>query len=206
MNESVIKKLFEKNIGPKTNIVREALVENGRVDYEIIFGKKRFAVEARGARSSEYSTIGRLVNAKRTYSHVYLLAPVNFLKKIWNTLQETSTLTDIGLMSVNNKGLHILKKPNPQNYYYKSPAKTTNKSTKKHMFVNNADAAVELHFKNHIFTVSGVAKMLKTSMRDSYHRIKRLKAIGMIEEVPYGGHPKTYKFVKSRKIGEVVEL
>lgn len=207
MNEVIVKKFFEKYaIDSKIKIAKEVPVENGRIDYEILSDDKRFAVEAKGTRSDEHSTIGQLLNAKRTYSHVYLLAPISFLKKIWKILQETNTLTNIGIMTLGGKGLHILKKPDPETYYYNSPVKTSKKSTKKYMFINEAEINLESNLRNKIFTVSDIAKTLKLSMANAYHRLARLKASGMIEEVPYGGNPKRYRFIKSRKLDEKINL
>lgn len=210
MNESIVKKLFDKHCSDfRIEAQKEVLVENGRVDYEVLFDGKRFAVEAKGTRSDEYSAIGQLLNAKRTYSHVYLLAPISFLKKIWVIFLETNTLKTTGLMTVTSKGLHILKKPDPETYYYKPPVKTSKtqkKSPKKWMFVNEIDIALESHFKNQVFTISDIAKKLNTSMSNAYHRIGRLKAAGMVEKMPYGNNPSVYRFVKSRKLDDAIEL
>ncbi|HKZ45153.1 MAG TPA: helix-turn-helix domain-containing protein [archaeon] len=207
MNESTIKKLFEKNAADsKIKIAKDVPIENDRIDYEILSSGKQFAVEVKGTRSDENSTIGQLLNAKRTYSHVYLLAPISFLRKVERILQETNALTNIGIMTIDSKGLSILKKPNPEVYYYKPPVKTSKKSTKKHLFVNEAETNLESILKNKIFTVSDIAKTLNTSMANAYHRLARLKGAGMVEEVPHGGNPKKYRVVQSRKLGEKVDL
>jgi len=206
MNEIIVKKTFEKHCSDfKIPVEREVPVENGRIDYEILSDGKHFAVEAKGTRSDEYSAIGKLVNAKKTYSHIYLLAPMRFLEKLWKTLQETNTLTNIGLMAVTSRGLHILKKPDPEVYYYKPP-KSPKKSTKKWMFVSECDVLIESHFKDQLFTVADVSKKLNIPMGNAYHRIVRLKTAGMIEDVLNGFHPKTFRFVKSRKIDEMIQL
>lgn len=208
MNEEYVKKLFEKH-ATNFRIVfeKEVPVENGKMDYEILSDNKRFAVEAKGTRSDEHSTIGQLLNAKKTYSHIYLLAPINFLKKVWNILQATNTLTRIGLMTVSTNGLHVLKKPDPESYYYNLPTKISRKKLeKKHMFIKEIDIDIESCFKDQIFTISDIARRLNITMRNAYHRIARLKAAGMIEEVSSGNNPKTFKFIKSRKIDETVEL
>jgi len=206
MNEIIVKKVFEKHCSDfKIPIEREVPVENSRIDYEILSDGKHFAVEAKGTRSGECSTIGQLVNAKKTYSHIYLLAPMCFLEKLWKTLQKTNTLTNIGLMTVTSRGLHILKKPDPEVYYYKPP-KSPKKSTRKWMFVNEYDVLIESHFKDQLFTVADVSKKLNITMGNAYHRIVRLKAAGMIEDTLTGFHPKSFRFVKSRKIDEMVQL
>ncbi|MDI6798446.1 MAG: winged helix-turn-helix domain-containing protein [Candidatus Aenigmarchaeota archaeon] len=207
MNEFIVKKIFEKHAKDfKINFAKEVPVENGKIDYEIFSSGKRFAVEAKGTRSDEYSTIGQLLNAKRTYSHVYLLAPVGFLKKVWKILKATNTITDIGLMTVSSKKLYILKKPDPKSYYYNPPVETPKKSTKKRMFINEAEINLESILRSKIFTVSDIAKTLNISMAKAYHRLARLKAVGMVEEVLYGGNPKRYRFIKSRRLGEKIDL
>jgi hypothetical protein len=209
MNEIIVKRIFEKHCADfKIPIEKEVPVENGRIDYEILSENRHFAIEAKGSRSDEYSTIGQLINAKRTYSHIYLLAPINFLKKVWKILQETNTLTDIGLMTVTSKGLHILKKPDPGSYFYNSPLKSpkSEKSKKRYMFINENDVLIESHFKDQTFTIADIANKLGITMGKAYHRIIRLKAAGMVEEVPNGFYPKAYRFVKSRSIDEMIEL
>jgi len=207
MNESVVKKLFEKHCAGANMIINKNVsAEDGTVDYEIVFSEKRFGVEAKGTRSDVYSTIGQLLNAKRTYSHVYLLAPAGFIKKIWGILQETKTLTSVGLMAVGTDGVHIIKKPDSEIYYYKPPTKPPTKPTKKHILVNETDISIETHFKSQPFTVSDIAKHLNKPMADAYHRIARLKSAGMIEEVSRNTNPKTYRFVKSRNTNEKIEL
>lgn len=206
MNKEYVKKLFEKH-ATKNRIVFEKNVPIGNeiINYEILSDNKHFAVEANGSRAGEYSTIGKLVNAKKTYSHIYLLGPNNFLKKIWNTLLATNILTTIGLMTVSTNELHVLKKPNPVSYYY-NPPKISRKKLEKHMFINENDSDIESSFTDQIFTVSDISRRLKVNMRTAYHRIGRLKAAGMIKEVSSGSNPKTFRFIKSRKINEIIEL
>jgi len=207
VNESIVKRIFEKHASDsKLTIIKNVPIEDDRIDYEIVSGGKRFAVEAKGTRSDEYSTIGQLLNIKKTYSNIYLLAPLNFIKKVWKTLQETNNLTGIGIMTIGEKGVHVLKKPSPETYYYNQPVKLPKKSMGKQMFINEKDIVVETKINNKNFIVSDVAKILSIPMTDAYHRVARLKSAGMIEEVSFGGHPKTYRFVKSRKKDEVISL
>jgi len=207
MNEVIVKRIFEKHcLDFKIPIEKEVPIEGGRIDYEILSEDRHFAVEAKGTRSGEYSTIGQLINVKKTHSHIYLLAPINFLEKLWKTFQETNTLTTIGLMTVTRRGLHILKKPDPEVYYYKPPLNPPKKSNQKWMFVNEYDVLIESYFKNQSFSVADVSKKLNITMGNAYHRIVRLKAAGMIEEVLNGFHPKSFKFVKSRNVDEMIRL
>jgi len=207
MNKSTVKKVFEKHCAEtKTKINKDVLADGGTTDYEILAGEKRFGVEAKGTRSDVYSTIGRLLNAKRTHSHIYLLAPAGFIKKTWAVLQETKTLTSIGLMAVGTDGVHIIKKPDPETYYHRTPANPPKRAQKKHIVLNETDILAETHFKNQLFTISDMAKKLNTPMATAYHRIARLKAAGLIEEVSRSTNPKTYRFVKSKNINEKIEL
>jgi hypothetical protein len=207
MNEAIVKKLFEKHcIDFKIPFEKEVSIENSRIDYEITLGEKHAVVEAKGTRSDEHITIGQLLNAKRTHSHVFLLAPISFLKKVWNILEETNTLTSIGLMTVGTKNLHIIKHPTPENYYRKTPAKLPKTSRKRYMFVNEADIILESAFRGQPFSVANVSKKLNISMGNAYHRIKRLKKAGMIEDVLSEMKPKSFRFVKSRNMDEMIEV
>jgi len=207
MDEAIVKKLFEKHcIDFKIPFEKEVSIENSRVDYKITLDEKHAIVEAKGTRSDEYATIGQLLNAKRTHSHVFLLAPISFLKKIWNILDETNTLTSIGLMTVGTKNLHIIKHPTPENYYCKTPAKLPKTSKKRYMFVNETDIILESTFKGQLFSVADVSKKLNISMGNAYHRIERLKKVGMIEGVLNTTKPKSFRFVKSRNMDEMIEV
>jgi hypothetical protein len=207
MNENIVKKLFEKHCTNfKIPFEKEVSIENARIDYEIILSEKHAVVEAKGTRSDEYMTIGQLLNAKRTHSHVFLLAPIKFLKKVWKILEETDTLTSIGLMTIGTKSLHIIKHPTPENYYCKTPIKLPKTSKKRYMFVNEADIILESAFKGQAFSIADVSKKLSISMGNAYHRIERLKKAGMIEDVLNGAHPKSFRFVKSRNMDEMIEV
>ena len=210
MKESVLSNLFEKHLNEEgTKFTKDVKIVGGVIDYIIEADGQLHAVEAKGSRANVLNTVGHLVNAQRTFSHVYLLSPPTFMEKVDKTLKGAKTLQTLGFITIGKEGLVYNKKTNPARYYFNKPEGvfTTRIYKARHLILNDTDKEILQHFKEIPLTVAEVSKTLHISMPNAYRRILRLKRAKLLEEMTDGSvYPKTYKILPNIKIDEIISL
>lgn len=200
MNEEKLKEKFEQlDHEFKIELKKEVLVfDRGRIDYTAKRGDKIIGIEVKGSRTKIYGAIGQLIFMKRFFSELYLLAPMNFIKKLNRMTEGIPFIDEIGLMTLAENSIIILKHPNSEKYYYNSPPKEIKQKTqpKLQAIVNENDVIVIKLFRDRVFTAADVSKELNLSRENAYRRITRLKKAGIIKQVETGSNPKSYKIVR----------
>jgi len=207
MDEKDLKLAFEQwlTVSGK-QFHREFPINGGRIDFVIDEEEKVCGVEIKGARANIYSTIGQLINALRTFSHLYLLAPIPLIEKIDQVLHGTGFQETIGYMTMEKNGFVYIKKASSPSYYFNSKIKIEKTPQPKIMIVSDADMQILETFKQEPLTIASVSKLLNISMTHAHKRVSRLKKAKLIEEINTGGYPKAFKVVKTSKPEEIISL
>src|SRR3989304_2688606 len=87
MNEKTLQALFENFlIKEKIQYERGFKAHAYTIDFKVNIDGKICGVEAKSSKGNTFYALGQLVLAKRTFSHIYLLAPQEFLEKIQNVV------------------------------------------------------------------------------------------------------------------------
>jgi hypothetical protein len=209
MNEKIVKGFFERWLtGLNKEFEKDFSVTGGQIDYVVYDGEQIHGVEVKGTRSNIYVTVGQLINSLRTLSHVYLLAPMNYIKKIDKVISQSGISLPVGYIVPSKEGVVYLKKPTPQVYYYKKSDKVRLKLPHtKQLVINESDIKILEVFKGKTLTVAGAAKVLNISMTNASHRLARLRKAKKIEELTDGStYPKAYKIVSDAKMEETISL
>lgn len=205
MDEKKVKELFVKFDNEFKKILeREAFFDGGRrIDFITTVEGKTVGIEVKGSRSEIYGAIGQLLVMKKVFSDLYLLAPLAFIKKFLKTTEGMSLLNEIGILTIANNQLLILKRPEATNYYFKpniDPKKPRllqpKKLPKEHLIINENDIEVYKHLKDKIFTVVDIMNEFQLARASAYIRIARLKKAGKIKEVNPLENPRAWKFIE----------
>lgn len=205
MNEPKIKESFENLENDFNKILeRETYFDSSRrIDYITMIDEKTVGIEVKGSRSEVLGAIGQLLIMKKVFSELYLLAPWVFIKKFLKITDGIAPLNEIGLLTISNDKLIVLKKPDAPEYYFKpkiDPKKSRtiqSKNLRKEQFIiNENDIEVYKHFKDRVFTVIDMMNEFKLARAGAYTRISRLKRIGAIKEENPLQNPRAWKFVK----------
>lgn len=200
MNEEKLKKLFEKSKHEfKDELQKEFSVSGTRkIDYISKKDDLVIGIEVKGSRSDLYGTIGQLFFFKKFFSHLYILAPLSFIKKITQTLQGTPLFNETGFLTINEDGLVSVKEPEIDSYYFQPSVKVKERKVLPRLqaIINENDIEIIKRFQNTIFTAVDISKEFNISRENSYRRINRLKKAGVIEELDIGNNPKTFKITK----------
>lgn len=200
MNENKIRELFENGIHDfKTELQKDIpFYGNRKIDYTVKEGGLVIGIEVKGSRSNIYNTIGELFLMKQVFSHIYLLAPVNFIKKLTSVVGHTLLLAEIGLLAPDKNRIVVLKKPDVEEYYFKPLVKERKqpRSLKNHLLINENDIEILKKFKDRVFTAVDISKEFNCTRTNAYRRIARLKKSGTIEQVVGVGNPKAYRIIK----------
>ena len=201
MEENKVKELFEKFDNEFSKDLQKEVYFDGnrRIDYTVSTGNRVIGIEVKGSNSGIYTTLGQLLIMKKTFSDLYLLAPLYFIKKIIKTIQELNLLNEIGLLMIAKNSLIILKRPEILGYYYKPNVKQrkARKLPKNSPTINVNDIEVFQHFKDKTFTVIDMMNEFQLSRPSAYLRISKLKKIGVIDTSRPLQNPRAYKFIKS---------
>jgi hypothetical protein len=204
MKESKVKEFFEKFNNHFDKILEHDAYFDGsrRIDYITIVGEKTAGIEVKGSRSELFGAIGQLLIMKKVFSELYLLAPLMFIKKFLKITDGIASLNEIGLLTISNNRLIVLKKPDAPEYYFKPRidlkklrAVQPKKLPKEHLVSEN-DRKVYQHFKERVFTVIDIMNEFQLTRAGAYMRISRLKRIGAITEENPLQNPRVWKFVK----------
>jgi len=212
MNEKEVRTLFEKwLVDNKIKFDSDVPIIDAVIDYVITLDGKRCAVEAKGIRSDFFNCLGQLINAKRTFSHVYLVAPLVFYKKISEAFDQTEH-NDFGYILTGASGIVVIKKANPPTYYVKnSDIKLRKKPRKKREIegkwhvITDSDAKILETFKDKHFNIFDVATALGISMTYAYAKVNRLRRMNLIKTVDRN-NPRTYQILHVKKEGEVIKV
>jgi hypothetical protein len=200
MEESIIKNKFENfDHDFKDNLQHEfCFFGNQRIDYVIKRDKKIIGIEAKGSRSDVKSAVGQLFFMKQVFSELYLLAPLNFIKKIISSCKETDFLENIGFITISKNSIVFLKHPQNLEYYFK-PKATIRKGREipyEECVVNENDIKIIKQFCNKTFTIFDLMSAFNLRRENAYARIARLKRGGVLEIVNPSDNPRLYKITK----------
>lgn len=208
MNEEKLREFFEQlDHEFKIELKKEVPVLGGkRIDYTVKKGNQVIGIEVKGSRANIYNTIGQLFFMKTIFSELYLLAPLDFIKKLSQMIERTSFLNEIGLITLAENSITVLKHPTTKEYYYNPPLRQIKEKRmpKLHAVINENDIVIIKFFQNKLFTAADVSKELNLSRENAYRRIARLKRAGVIKQVETGINPKTYKIIKYTEETEFV--
>jgi hypothetical protein len=209
MKEKNLQDMFEKFL-VKSNISyeREYPCSSGYIDFKMETNNKICGVEVKSFQGSLPSTIGQLILIQKTFSHVYLLAPEEFIEKIQYLTLENGLLNNIGLITLKEGNFVFLKEPSSKSYYFnpiEDRKKETSPKKTKNMMVCDLDLGIISTFQNRIFDYSSVIKEMKISRSNAHHRLKRLLRMGLIEEVS-SFNPKQYRVKKVVEWGTKIPI
>jgi len=195
MEEYNTKKLFEFFL-QRNNIPfrREVYIKKAIIDYKVEFDRPAL-VEAKGDRSNIFGAIGQLVNAKRTCSDVFLLAPSDFIKKILEIEKETGALPNIGIIEIQNNEINIIRKPQGEYYYNEDKQKIRKPRAKQNgMYVSEMDLSILNDFDN--FLIFDIIKKYNVSYDYAQHIVSRLRRAKLVEVANDGANPRFFKVIR----------
>jgi len=195
MEEYNSKKLFEFFLERnKIPFRREVHIKKAIIDYKVEFDRTSL-VEAKGDRSDIFSAIGQLVNAKRTCSDVFLLAPSDFIKKLLDIDKETGVLSNIGLIEIQNNNINIIRRPLGEYYYKEDDQKIRKPRIKQNgMYVNETDLNILNNFDN--FLIFDIIKKFNVSYSYAQYIVNRLKKAKLIEIANDGMYPLFFRVIR----------
>jgi len=195
MKEIIIKQILENYfLSNKFDFEREVRIKNGDVDYVFEKNSKKHFIEVKSNRAKIFTTIGQLINTKRTCSSVFLIAPEDFIQKFLEATAHSKELSDIGLMTISDGDVKTIREPLNENYYLNEYFSSKQQPQKK-ILITEADTQILTNFSKISFLISDVAKLLNTNLALAQRRILRLKNFGFIEEISQG-YPKAFKVSK----------
>ena len=208
MKEGSLQNLFENFLIEKhISYEREYSYRFGSIDFKIEINNKIYGVEVKSLNGSLPTTMGQLIIAKQTFSHIYLLAPEEFIQKIEDLMIEDSFLNNIGLIVLKEGDFVFLKEPSPKSYYFNPMENKKNHTQKKtkNMLVCDLDLGITSTFQNRFFDYNSLVKEMKISRANAHQRLKRLIKMGLIEEIsPF--HPKHYRVKKVIDLGTKITI
>jgi hypothetical protein len=198
MKEDTLKEGFERtDHGFRAGMERERVLDGKRrIDYTTKHNGRVVGVEAKGSRSNMYNTIGQLFFYKKNLSHIYILAPMSFIKKLAQTIQGTQLLEETGFLTVSEGRIITIKEPNVSEYYfYPTQIRKIKQTPKLQAIVNENDIEVIKKFKSRAFTAADLSTAFGFTRENAYRRIERLRKAGVVEQLDTG-NPKTFRIIK----------
>lgn len=133
MQEELVKQILSSYL--QTN-QKEFLQELHFEDCIIDFAVKNpdggwSGIEVKGIKSNEMITLGQLVHYYQHCSHVILCAPKGvldkFIPKLNSNPESQSIANKLGVFTINNNQIEIIKEPSNQSYYFKLPTESLRK-------------------------------------------------------------------------------
>lgn len=205
MEISKLRTVFEKFlIDNKIPFERRFGIKDDIIDYKIILDGKVSLVEVKSDRANIFTTIGKLLNAKRTCSDIFLFAPQRFMIKMKGINSEIGILERIGLFELEEGNIKITKRPEGE-YYFKNDIRKIKKPKQKYIKINEFDFDILTSFENQPFLISDISKKINSSLASAQQRVGRLKRAGLIEEIG-GGNPKAFKVIRKSRPNEKIEI
>jgi len=176
------------------------------IDFKIEVDKKFIGVKVKADRSKVFSTIGQLLNAKRTFSDVYLLSTEGFYNEIYELLKEFGIQDNFGFIMFKNGNFITLSKPKVKDYYFNEKYYKPSKRKKTTTLKLDKDSINFLNkYKDEPFFCFTVAKEMKISMFLAQSKITGWKRFGLVENTPHIGLPKPFRVSKIPQ-GECISL
>lgn len=206
MNEITLQNLFE-NFLVKNNIQykREFKAHAYVIDFKVKLNEKNCGVEIKSSKGNIFHMMGQLILAKKTFSHIYLLAPQEMLERVQDVVESIG----IGVIAFKEGEFSFLKEPKPSKYYFNPPESSKKpefqKPKAKSVIVVDKDYSILVNFENKTFNHSDVVKFLKISGIDAYARIERLLKVGLLKEES-SFNPKGYSVKKIVALGTKLPL
>jgi len=199
MNEKTLQSFFENYLkSQKIQYKREFRTSMSIVDFNVLIDNKKCAIEVKSNKGKISNTLGQLILARKTFSHVYLLAPEPFLQKIEPLITGTKILKETGLITIKGGKFVFTKDPDPLKYYFNyNPPKRrkTFPQDRNYMTITDYDYRILVNYENKMFNVIDIMKKFNVTRVDAYKRIERLLKVGLIEEL-FPFNPKSYRVTK----------
>jgi len=178
----------------------EARILNGVIDFKVEHEGKFVGVEVKADKSNLFSALGQLMNARTTFSDVYLLSTEEFYHTVYDIFLEFGLQNQFGFIVLKGEEFVTVSKPKTKRYYfneryYKPPKR---KKTKTLVMGEEIVRFLERH-KNELFFCSDVAKEMKISMPHAQSRIAHWRRFGLVKEAGHIGFPKPFKVLKIPK-------
>jgi hypothetical protein len=170
---------------------------NGVVDFKVDFGGKFVGVQAKADRSNLFSALGQLMNARRTFSDIYLLSTEEFYNSIYEVFVEFGIQDNFGFIILKEGKFLTLSQPKTKEYYFneKFYKPSLEKKTKVLALDEPSMSFLKQH-KDKPFFSSDISKELKISMALAQSRINSWRRFGLIENDPHVGIPKPFRVIK----------
>lgn len=207
MNEITLQKIFEQFlIQNKIEYEREFKTHYYTIDFKIRLGDKTCGVEAKSSKGNIFYMLGQLILAKKTFSHIYLLAPQDMIDKTQSVVESVG----VGIIAFKEGKFFFLKEPKPASYYFNQPEKKDSKldfqkPKRKNIIIADRDYSILTNFENKVFSPLDVTKVMKITRSDAYARIERLLKVGLLEEES-SFNPKMYRVKKVVDWGTKIPL
>jgi hypothetical protein len=178
----------------------EPRIYNGSIDFKVELEGKIVGIELKADRSNIFSAIGQLMNAKRTFSDVYLLSTENFYHKIREIMSELGIQDQFGFIVFKEGEFITLSEPKVKGHYFNEKYYKPCKEKKTKTLVLDKDILyfLERH-KDSPFFCYDLATEMKISMPHAQSKINKWKRFGLVEEISHIGLPKPFKIVRIPK-------
>jgi len=196
MNKEKLKELFEKI--NQENLEKEVfLTKTKKIDYVLRKDNILIGVKVKGSRSNLYNSIGEMFFFKKFFSHLYLLAPLDFIKKLTQITKGTPLFKEIGFLTINNNELVVIKEPEVNEYYsqYQPIKLEEQKNSPKSQPIGKSCLEIIEKFQDKAFTVVDILKEFNLSRKNAYMRINYLKRLGIVEEMSTNTNPKMFRII-----------
>jgi hypothetical protein len=206
MNEQTLKNLFEKYlVANKIDYKREFRAHALIMDFNINIDGKSYGVEVKSSKGNVFTTLGQLTLAKRTFSHIYLLAPKEFISRIQDAVADSG----VGTIIFDSGAFSFATHPKAPKYFFNKPSPIEEAGLEKpnisSMVMGDKDFKILAKFESKAFTYLDVMKFLNTTRSDAYARINRLMKVGLVA-VESSFNPKSYKVMKVADRGVKIKL
>jgi hypothetical protein len=199
--ECVLHEKYIEYLKSKRNpFEHEVRILNGVIDFKVEIGKKIIGVEVKADRSNVFSALGQLMNARRTFSDVYLLSTEEFHNMIYSVLFGLGLYDRFGFIILKDGDFITLSEPKARGYYFNEKYCLPLKKKKAKTLITGKPTIdfLERH-KNEPFFCFEVAKEMKISMPHAQQRVARWRRFGLVEEIRHAGLPKPFRVVKIPK-------
>ncbi len=173
------------------------------VDFKVESSGKIVGYCVRTNKSNTYTTLGQLVAARLVFSDVILVAPLPFLKKVMRIGRGIPGLSVIGYATIVDGSVNFIKQPTAESYYFKGELNKKTEKAGTNARVTENDLKILGFFENETILVTTLSKKLGITINNSYNKLRRLKRMGVVEEVG-DSYPKAYKIIGKRSVGEKI--
>jgi hypothetical protein len=197
MKEKNLKEILEKYFVDNNILFKKDVgIRNDKIDFVFEKNEEKNLVIVRSNRAKLFTTVGGLINSKRTCSNVVLFAPSKFIKNFQQEMNHSIELNEIGLITMIKGSMIILKEPSSEKYYINEHYLSEGKPPyiKKNIVTQN-DIHILTVFSGKVFLISDVARLLNIKLNLAQRKVMRLKKLALVEEV-VSTYPKGFRALR----------